>query len=200
MIDIGPHIEKVFLNPGELLLTEKPVAVTTVLGSCVAVTCVARDREIGAICHAVLPSGPGNTPGKYIDQSFKRMIAFFRENQIKRRDITIKVFGGSDMFTAVNPAKNLQTIGAQNVRKIFACLKEAGLEAAATDVGGTLGRKLIFLSYTGEVFIKKIKREQFADLEESPAKPSRDYRSAPMDFCKPAEKVHYGKENQSDDS
>jgi chemotaxis protein CheD len=143
MIGIAPHIEKIFLNPGELLLTKRPVAVTTVLGSCIAVTFVARGGELAAICHAVLPSGTESTPGKYIDHSLRGMIDFFRDNGIKRREITIKVFGGSDMFAAVNPAANIQTIGAQNIRKVFTCLKEAGLETAATDVGGTFGRKLI---------------------------------------------------------
>jgi len=160
----GGQFQKIFLNPGELILSESPVIVTTVLGSCLAITLFAGNAGLSSICHAVLPSGGDKNPGKYVDQSLKYMIAFFKEHRIRRSELEVKVFGGADMFPVFGGKEGQsRTIGSQNVAKARECLVAAGLKTAAVDVGGTLGRKLIFHSVNGNVFVKRIKREQFAE-------------------------------------
>ncbi len=44
-----------YLRPGELHIADHPGIVTTVLGSCVSVTMFSRRREVGAICHGLMP-------------------------------------------------------------------------------------------------------------------------------------------------
>lgn len=157
-------ITKMFLSPGEIVLAESPVEVTTVLGSCIAITLFAKQRRVGAICHAVLPSGKDRQLGKYVDQTLPLMLEFFHQKKIARRGLVAKLFGGSDMFPPPASMASSRTIGSQNVSMAYRCLQEHGLAVAVADVGGILGRKMVFYSHSGEVFIKKIKKEQFTSL------------------------------------
>ena len=68
----------------------------------------------------------------------------------------VKLFGGADMFKrSVANVRNL-TVGWQNIAIATECLKMFGLVPSATDTGGCRGRKLIFKTDSGAVFIKKM--------------------------------------------
>jgi chemotaxis protein CheD len=45
----------IFLKPGALYISEKPAIVSTILGSCIAVTIFNKRLKVGGICHALLP-------------------------------------------------------------------------------------------------------------------------------------------------
>ena len=153
-----PQPEKIYLNPGELLVAEDPVMVTTVLGSCVSVTLFNPRLKIGAISHAVLPSGASHQPGKFVDSSIQYMLGYFKQRKIEPRELVAKLFGGADMFSRIDPRGKDQTVGAQNIRQALDSLRIAGLHLAASDISGQQGRKLIFYTHTGEVFLKRVKR------------------------------------------
>jgi len=151
--------QKIYLNPGELVVAEEPAQVTTVLGSCVSVTLFSPRLRVGAICHAVLPNGKTNQPSRFVDQSVRYMLNYFRKQKIGPDEIVAKLFGGADMFTQIDPRCKDQSVGAQNIRAALDSLRESGLELSALDVGGQQGRKLIFYSHTGEIFLKRVRKE-----------------------------------------
>jgi chemotaxis protein CheD len=165
MEELPPAAEKLYLNPAELVLAESPALVTTVLGSCVAVTFYYRHLAYGTICHAVLPSGKEEGPGKYVDQSIAYMLDFFRRKKIRPHELVAKVFGGADMFAQLNTDKVSRTIGSQNIQAALESLKTAGIEPAVIEVGGQLGRKLIFHTASGEIFMKRIHKEHLRTAE-----------------------------------
>jgi chemotaxis protein CheD len=165
MEELPPGAEKLYLNPAELVLAESPAVVTTVLGSCVAVTFYYRHLAYGTICHAVLPRGRENGPGKYVDQSISYMLDFFRQKKIRPHDLVAKVFGGADMFAQLNTEKPSRTIGSQNIQAALESLNTAGIEPAVIEVGGQLGRKLIFHTASGEIFMKRIHKEHLRTAE-----------------------------------
>jgi chemotaxis protein CheD len=70
-----------------------------------------------------------------------------------RRDLEVKVFGGASMR---RPVPNHKSVGSQNVEVALQLLNQAGFSPRTTDTGGTSGRKLLFYSSTGEVFVKRI--------------------------------------------
>ncbi len=166
-------VEKIYLNTAQLVVAETPASVTTVLGSCVSVTFFHPRTAIGAICHAVLPKGPGHAPGKYADQSVRYMMAWFDERGIARREIVVKLFGGSDMFEQAASAGNILTIGAQNVNAALKSLRAGGLEPVVSDTGGSCARKLIFFTHTGEVYLKWLNKSR-ERRQESSASPRPD--------------------------
>lgn len=155
MIPRGPLLESVYLKPGELVVAERPALVSTVLGSCVAVTLFNPRLGVGAICHAMLPLAAGRDGFKYVDSSLLHMLAHFERLGVSKRELTVKLFGGADMFESGLPAGG-GSVGRQNIQAATALLRQEGLPVVAADTGGRQGRKLLFYSHTGEVLLKRL--------------------------------------------
>ncbi|MEA3545639.1 MAG: chemotaxis protein CheD [Thermodesulfobacteriota bacterium] len=149
--------QEIYLKPGELVIAEVPVEVSTVLGSCVSVTLFIPQLKIGAICHAVLPRGDSDEPAKYVDQSVHYMLNHLKRFNVRPAEIVAKLFGGANMFSQNCSDGSDCTVGAKNIREATQCLRHAGLGLAASDTGGEQGRKLIFYTHTGEVMLKRVR-------------------------------------------
>lgn len=162
----GHRAVAVYLNSAEIVIAEDPATVTTVLGSCVAVTLFSPRTRLGTICHAVLPSGPDREPGKYVDQAVHYMIDFFREKKVVAEEIVAKVFGGADMFPQMRGIRDNGTIGAQNIQAALITLEQVGITPVVVEVSGRQGRKLVFFSDTGDVYIKRVRKDQMQAAEQ----------------------------------
>jgi chemotaxis protein CheD len=149
------QLPKIYLKPGELSVSETPAEVSTVLGSCVAVTFYSPQHLVGAICHAMLPHGGEQGSFKYVDGALRYMLDFFDRRGVKRNEIMVKMFGGADMFDAKTTSK-IQTVGRQNLEAAQEILQHNRLQVRAKDIGGGRGRKLLFYPHTGEVFLKRL--------------------------------------------
>ena len=152
-----PRLSQHYLLPGELLVSETPTLVSTVLGSCVAMTVYAPTRKVGGICHAILPLGDDGGSFRYVDVSFRYLLHCFDCLDIPRRSLVIKLFGGACMFDGGIEARKM-TVGEQNVRTALDLLRQEGLRPIRQDLGGILGRKLLFYPHTGEVLLKRLFR------------------------------------------
>jgi chemotaxis protein CheD len=154
-------IDTVYLHPGELCISRKPRKVITVLGSCVSVTMFNPRSGTGGICHGTLPrcrakgecSKSCIEAFKFMDCVIPYMLGRFREYGIANNKIEIKLFGGADTLMS----KSSNTIGSQNIKITLDIMGAENLRVIAADVGDSFGRKLIFFSHTGEVFIKRLK-------------------------------------------
>lgn len=151
-----PDHKKVHLLIGEGLILQKPTVVSTVLGSCVSVTFFCPEKKIGAIFHAILPVMPDEERAKwaknnfkYVDSAIQHIIRLLDRRGIKQRQIEAKVFGGAQAITV---GENKP--GPANVKAAFEMLTKFNIKILASDVGGSKGRNLVFISDTGEVFIK----------------------------------------------
>lgn len=153
----------VYLKPGELYFAEKPTLVTTVLGSCVSVIMYNNRLGMGAICHALLPTGSclDGEKFKYVECSIRRMIERFGELGIDRNEIEVKLFGGSDILSSPSPSGRTKTIGHQNIESALAIIEAEGLNLVSSDLGGSTGRKLFFYTHTGEVLLKRQRRIKY---------------------------------------
>lgn len=143
-----------------MILGTAPTQVSTVLGSCVSLTLFSPEHRIGAICHALLPTRSANDPEaetgfRYVDDSIRLMLDEFFRIGLCATQLVAKLFGGSDLMAAVTGVRQSRSVGRQNIETALSVLERAGLSLAASDVGGNWGRKLVFLTHTGEVFIKR---------------------------------------------
>ncbi|NJB69272.1 chemotaxis protein CheD [Desulfobaculum xiamenense] len=144
------------LGVGEAVASCEPSAVTTVLGSCVAVTFHCPRTRCGAIFHALLPSrGSKHSPSEYgpyrfADEGVRSMAERMKAHGCALRDLECKVFGGANALFAEK-----YSVAVRNAETAVAALAELGIRPCAIDVGGTRGRKLFFLTHTGEVFIRR---------------------------------------------
>jgi chemotaxis protein CheD len=164
-----PHCDTLpflFLKPGEMVLREEPMIVTTLLGSCVAVTMYSPRLRLGAICHAVLPSCRKELPcnyghpesGKYVECAIRRMLDGFQAHGVVRSEIEAKLFGGSDMFDTAGARS--RSVGGQNMQAALEILESQSVRVVTQDLGGKRGRKIIFHTHTGEVFLKRLRKSE----------------------------------------
>jgi chemotaxis protein CheD len=141
---------KVF--PGEFYITrETNEVLVTVLGSCVS-ACI-RDPVIGVggMNHFMLPQHGSGAWGN--DLKSTRFGNFAMEKLINelikagcvRERIEIKVFGGGNVTDSSN------AVGSDNAEFILTYLKAEGLRCAASDLGGTLPRRIHYYPSTGRV-------------------------------------------------
>lgn len=144
-----------FLQPGMLVAQADDIAITTVLGSCVSV-CLWDDRTgIGGMNHYLLPlwNGEGLKTPRYGNVAIPLLVEKLLCLGCERRNLKAKVFGGAALLEM---GKGLMNIGQRNTEFAEDALSEAGIKIVCRDTGGTLGRKILFRTGSGEVLLKRV--------------------------------------------
>lgn len=156
---------KVFLQTGDCFLGVRPTLVSTVLGSCVAVTLCDPVRGVGAICHAFLPDSESfksttREPQvcRFVDTALETMYSSMLKLKVNPDALVVKVFGGASGLMGGTERTTLYDIGGRNVRAVRQWLMAHGMPIAKAQVGGNQGRKLHFLTHTGDVWMKLLNR------------------------------------------
>ncbi len=154
---IDGHSSVVYLKPGEVIISKNPILVSTILGSCIAVTMFGTGKKIGAICHAMYPSNPtGDVNVQYVDSAIRYIFDKMIEYNGKS-DIIVKLFGGAKVLTGGEYGEDRMAIGEQNISQAKRTLAELGLAIANSDIGGLRGRKLLFSIKTGDVYRRRLR-------------------------------------------
>jgi len=159
------ELQNVYIHPGEAVFSNNPIVVSTVLGSCLSVTMFSRKIKYAGISHCQLPDCRScdlncdncSDPYKYVNCTINQMIKKFEEMKIQRKDIEVKIFGGADVLKNAPEEKRISTVGRQNIQMALETLAKNNMSAITTDVGGTFGRKIFFLTETGEIFLNRLK-------------------------------------------
>jgi chemotaxis protein CheD len=143
---------RVYLHAGELLAPARPTAVTTVLGSCVAVCLHDPAAGIGGVNHFLLPHHVERERSTRFGSVAIPMLvdAVLREGA-SRASLVAKVFGGASVL---GPGRTARSLGEDNARLALRLLADAGIPVLDHDVGGTRGRKLVFLTDEGTAWVR----------------------------------------------
>jgi chemotaxis protein CheD len=151
-------LPSLYLSVNEGGVWGEPTAVRTVLGSCVCVVLFCARLGLGGAFHALLPLASqwgetidGESPYRYVDTAIHRLHDLFAMRGAGRGAIQAKVFGG-----ACSMGKGYD-VGRRNVTQAFVTLESLGVRVAASSVGGSRGRKLIFRTDTGEVYMRFVR-------------------------------------------
>jgi chemotaxis protein CheD len=163
----------VFLQTGDCYLAVQPTMVTTVLGSCVAVTMTHPGKGIGAICHAFLPDSlEGQRRGerdpqicRYVDTAISNMLQGMNKLRVPISELQVKLFGGASGLAVRHTEHSTYNVGQRNVDAAKKMLSDWGLRVETMDVGGNRGRKIHYLTHSGEVWMKRL-------ADQPPAQPS----------------------------
>jgi chemotaxis protein CheD len=154
----SPPRVSVYLYAGQVFASDAPCEIATVLGSCVSVCLVDPKRGIGGANHYLLPvpvAGAGASPRfglAAIAQLVERMLALGSA----RSDLHAKVFGGASLLPGGSREEEVGNLGAQNVALARRALADASIPIAAEDVGGNRGRKVVFRTDEGVVWVRKL--------------------------------------------
>jgi chemotaxis protein CheD len=85
------------------------------------------------------------------------MLNKFETLNIPRNDIEVKIFGGADVLKTSSGRRRISTVGRQNIQMAINTLADFNMSAYVMDVGGKVGRKIIFSTGTGEIFLNRLK-------------------------------------------
>lgn len=134
----------IYLYPGELFASSEPYAVTTILGSCVAVCLWDPVLRVGGINHYLLPFYPGGGPfsPRFGNVAVQHLIEKLLNLGSVQRSLQAKVFGGGCVFEAFGETHH--HVGMKNVEVARTVLDSQGVPVVEDDVGGRKGRKLVF--------------------------------------------------------
>jgi chemotaxis protein CheD len=137
----------VAVGMGQAMCAAEPSRLTTIVGSCVAVTLYSPRRRLGMLSHVVLPKsrGGGDNPAKFADTAIPYMISVLQREGVLLSELTAKLTGGACMFGD----SQFSRIGENNVQAAIEALESAGLGIAARDAGGNSGRRVSFDLATG---------------------------------------------------
>jgi chemotaxis protein CheD len=163
-----PHL---YLKQGEMSILETPALVSTILGSCVAVTLFNARLGIAAISHALLPHCKQRTyqnkltdllandcarcqeAFKYVDCAVCMMVEAFSRFGIRPGETQVQLHGGARMFSSGNQLSSLP-VGLQNSAVAKKVIADHGLALSVCDIGGSAGRKIFFNTRTGGVSLR----------------------------------------------
>lgn len=153
------QISSVKILPGEYYVTNKDMAMVTVLGSCVS-ACI-RDREsgIGGMNHFMLPdSGDGGNPygssARYGTYAMEILINQLLKMGARRYQLEAKVFGGGSVLPGISTSK----VGERNATFVREYLRVEKIPIVAEDLLDVYPRKLYFFAQTGRVLMRKLHR------------------------------------------
>jgi chemotaxis protein CheD len=145
-----------FLHAGMLYCSLEPTVVTTLLGSCVSICLWDPYLRLGGINHFLVPywNGEGLATPRYGDVAVEKLIGKMLSLGSKKSSLVAKVFGGSSLIMHNTLLTN---VGERNVSLAQEILKSEGIHVAGADVGGMVGRKILFYTCTGTVMLKKLR-------------------------------------------
>ncbi len=148
---------KVYLKPGELYFGDTAVQISTLLGSCVAITLWSDRSRCGGMSHIVVP-GTNSCTVEQHPRSANGAIEFFlgylHKYRLKPEEFQVGVFGGGHAMKKCKSECSV-SIGMQNVMKVDALLKKEGFKVGQRDVGGNIYRKLSMNLENGDVWQSK---------------------------------------------
>lgn len=168
--DAALHTRAIKLLPADYLVTEQPVAIVTLLGSCVAACLYDTGLAVGGMNHFMLPDGGGNgdASARYGANAMELLINDLLKRGARRARLQAKVFGGGNVLRGF-----ADPIGTRNAEFVLDYLDAEQIPIIAQDLGDIFPRKVCFFAQSGRTLVRRLpatREREVADVE-------RDYRS-----------------------
>lgn len=130
---------------------------STLLGSCIAITMWHPTLKIGGMCHyllATVRAAELTAPADHAEGAIELFKQYINQVGTSPKEYEVKMFGGGNMLLngeadgkAINIAKN-------NITHGIKLLKENGFIIKTSDLGGRYYRKVMFDVVSGDVWLK----------------------------------------------
>ncbi|MBD3317812.1 MAG: hypothetical protein GF344_18665 [Chitinivibrionales bacterium] len=141
------------LEPGFIYVSNQCAVIRTVVGSCVAVSLWDRKKCCGGMNH-FLYARPGENDrptARFGTVAVPALVKMMEKLGCRRRNITAQVYGGArQSMTTKNRA------GEENALTAKKILNDLGIRIVSEDIGGLMGRKILFDTHTGQVAVLKV--------------------------------------------
>ena len=145
-----------YLIPGRIFATAQPFAISTIVGSGVALCLWDSDRGIGGANHFMLPEGPEESENatRYANVANPALLQRMLKLGAECTTLQARIFGGS--LPTVTFGNTGDSVGDRNVQAVTSFLHMNGIRIIQTEVGGTHGRKLVFHTDDGRAWWEQL--------------------------------------------
>ena len=141
-----------YLERGCIYVSGGEGTVQTVLGSCVSVCLWDEELRCGGMNHFIYPQTNNKelaTP-KYGNVATMALIKLMCEEGSRTESLAAQILGGG------HPDGAKESTGSRNVDVARKILREKGIAILSEDVGGSVGRKVVFDLSTGNIAVLKV--------------------------------------------
>jgi chemotaxis protein CheD len=168
--DSALHTRAIKLLPADYVVTDHPVAIVTLLGSCVAACLYDPGIAVGGMNHFMLPDSgaAGDVSARYGANAMELLINGLLKRGARRSRLQAKVFGGGNVLRGFQ-----DPIGTRNAEFVLDYLEAEQIPLLAQDLGDIYPRKVCFFAQSGRTLVRRLpatREREVADVE-------RDYRS-----------------------
>ena len=148
--------ETIHLKQGELHFSTNEVIVETTVGSCIAYIVWDRLKKTGGMAHYFLAYNPSKGESEldpqFGDSAIKSLLRVFKKNGSNPKDLQIKLVGGANVTNDLSKIN----AGDDNCRVAQQLTREYGLNIVSQSIGGLIGKKVKFNTYSGKVQISRL--------------------------------------------
>jgi len=150
----------VIIQPGEFYITNSNESIATVLGSCISVCLYDIKKHIGGMNHFMLPGDFKDEDifrsksGRYGMFAMEKLINEMLKKGGNKENFIAKVFGGAHVLNFRNTDGNIPDA---NISFVKTYLTFEEIKIVSSDLGGNIGRKIIFFpKNNGKFLVKKL--------------------------------------------
>ncbi|MBW2569810.1 MAG: chemotaxis protein CheD [Deltaproteobacteria bacterium] len=145
-----------YLKPGYIFLNTEPSMISTVIASCVAVSLWDCRKKYGGMAHYLYPftSSEDKATSRYGNVAVSYLINMFLEEGTDKKNIKAQIFGGASLQQSTECMK----VAKENINIARTVLERFKISIISEDVGGNLGRKLIYNAFSNEAIVYKVKK------------------------------------------
>ena len=152
------------LLPADYAVTAEPVAIVTLLGSCVAACVYDPALALGGMNHFMLPDRhASDLTARYGVHAMELLINELLKRGARRSRLQAKAFGGGNVLRGFQ-----DPIGTRNAEFVVDYLHAERIPLVAHDLGDIFPRKVCFFAQTGRTLVKRLpatREREVADVE-----------------------------------
>ena len=161
--------ERVLLHPGDYRVSDRPLLMSTLLGSCVAVCLYDPIKRVMGMNHFLLAERrhAGDQPvlaseaGRYGIHAMELLINAMLRKGAQRSRLQAKAFGGGNVLGSKCTGEDgFRCVGTTNVAFIRDFLSRDRIPLVAADLGGNHGRQIHFSGDDYSVYVRQIPIQQ----------------------------------------
>lgn len=152
--DSALQTQAIRVLPADYVVTQQPLALVTLLGSCVAACLYEPALALGGMNHFMLPGGTFGdaVSARYGVHAMELLINDLLKRGARRTRLLAKVFGGGNVLGGFHS----DPIGTRNARFVLEYLAAEKITVMAQDLGDIHARKVCFYPQTGRTLVKRL--------------------------------------------
>lgn len=140
------------LEPGYIYCSNHGDVIRTVLGSCVAVCLWDSEKRVGGVCSYLHAGGKKEKErnGKFSDAAIMQLLKMMKDMGCRRENLKAQIYGGG--YKETKYKRNAD----KRVRAGKKILTKLNIRIVSEDIGGSMGRKILFDTASGHAAVLKV--------------------------------------------